>query len=158
MPTRDLQALPRLIGDELDLSDRLLNLLQQEQRLLSTMELDPLPDLVRDKEQALEALQHATQKRLHSLHRAGFNSLEQLSGRIRMPQQLERRIQRLRDNIRRARELNSQNGLLIHRGMQVNQHLLHILSGSRGPDESADPVYLPARDTRARQGSLLGEA
>ncbi len=155
MPAAGLQALPRQITRELEHSQALLELLEREQHLLTSMQLDALPELTAAKERALKRLQQSTRARLDTLEAAGYESLESLGRQVRMPRALQRQIQALRRNIERAQEMNRRNGLLIQRGMLVNRQLMQILNG-RSEDDTQ--LYQPPREERSSPGTLLGEA
>ena len=155
MPHSSLKDLPAQIQEELQCGEQLLQALRREQALLTAMRLDELPEQAARKQQALDALQQATNRRLRSLRQAGFDSLESLGQAMNLPEGLRKKIRQLQQRIERARQLNHQNGLLIQRGMQVNQQLLQLLGGQE-PVEAA--LYQPGRQAASSPSSLLGEA
>ncbi len=157
MDHQGLKQLPAQIREELHCSETLLACLQAEQALLTHMQLENLPEQAARKQQALDRLQQATTRRLASLRAAGFDSLDTLEKRFRMPQALQTQIRQLRQNIEQAQALNAQNGLLIQRGMAVNQQLVQILGGQL--DDTQDPPpYAPGGQKSSASSSLLGEA
>ncbi len=155
MPHSSLKDLPAQIQQELQCSERLLQALRREQALLTGMQLDELPEQAARKQQALDALQQATGHRLRSLRQAGFDSLEALGRALRLPDGLRRKIHQLQQAIEQAQKLNQQNGLLIQRGMQVNQQLLYLLGG-QSPAETG--LYQPGQAPANGPSALLGEA
>ncbi len=157
MEDAGLNRLPALLREELRHSETLLACLQAEQALLTGMQLEDLPEQAARKQQALDDLQQATTRRLAALEAAGFDTLEAVEKRFRMPKALQAQIRQLRHNIEQAQALNNQNGLLIQRGMAVNQQLLYILGG-QPDDRQAPPHYAPASQPAPSSSSLLGEA
>lgn len=134
------------LSEENKAARSLLQLLQQEQDRLVAAEIDGLPELTEEKAKVVARLTELATIRHNALASAGFEAKE--SG---MKAWLEKTASNtinkswteLLSMVRRAKEMNRTNGLLINKHMVRNQQAITVLRGTPqggnfyGPDGQA---------------------
>lgn len=130
------KALAALIEEGLLAANALVRLLEEEAERLRTRTLDGLQRLLADKANALQVLEQCEQRRraivdslnLSTDERGPVGALNRLDG----SGNLSHRWSELLEAVRRCRQLNEHNGLVINRGLEQVDQALAVLRGTHG--------------------------
>lgn len=137
---------PVSFGLEAQLATRLLGLLESEQAVLVSLEIEAMEKLLEEKSQLLHELGSSTQKRYQALAGKGFEASE--AGMKKwLAEQNEASLFKawtgFQDTLSRSREVNRINVILITKHFNRNQQMLNALQGRQndggfyGPDGQA---------------------
>ncbi len=146
-----LQAISKLTDSELQATQTLFKLLQQESQALKNRQHGQLPQIVEQKSQALRTIENCAKKREGLLTAQGKNFSSEawieLLGRLGDDSLIERWQQTV-SNFEEGQRLNDINGKIIQRSQKALGNLLNMLRGNTG----SPGLYDQAGSTQSRSG------
>jgi flagella synthesis protein FlgN len=126
----------QILESDLEFTNSLIQLLEQEKQILTDREIDNLPPLIEKKQHVMEQMEENFQKRIAFLQdTVGKGSyVEQLNTFLnelspQENQQFTDLNQKLEEGIGRCRDLNQINGQVIAVNMHNREQLLNLIQG-----------------------------
>lgn len=138
--TAHMRSLLQSVEREAEICQELVDLLQKEEQLLISNELEPLMQLSQSKSQLVGQFVLASQTRYKQLAQAGLSPEDSSMNDLLMHQpEAHRAWNQFLQLVMTAKELNRTNGLLLQRLASRNQNALMAIQGRQssqlyGPD------------------------